>query len=59
MLMVVYTVANGIETVVVADVETVSEIDYICHAFTGYTLHCLTGESESQMVGYGLRHLYA
>lgn len=59
MLVVVESVAYGVEAVVVADVETVAKIDYICHAFTRYALHCLTWESESQMVGYGLRHLYA
>ena len=58
MLVIMDSVAYGIEAVVVADMQTVAEIDYICHAFTGNTLHCLTGKSESQMVGYGLRYLY-
>ena len=39
-VVVVDTVADRVEAVVVAYVEAVAEIDYICHAFTGDTVDC-------------------
>ena len=56
--MVVDSVAYRIEAVVVTNMEAVSEVDYICHAFTGYTLYFLAGEAQCQVVGYGFRYFY-
>ena len=51
MFMVVDSVANWIEAVVVADVETVSEVYNICHAFTSDAFYRLSGETEGQVFG--------
>ena len=50
MFMVVITIANRIEAVIVTKVETVTEIHYICHALAGDTIHCRAGEAERDML---------
>ena len=59
MVVVVDAVAYGVEAVVVADVEAVAEVDYICHAFTGDAVDCRAGETEGQMLLNQFRYLYA
>ena len=58
-VVVVGAVAYRIVAVVVADVQTVAEVDYICHAFTGYALYRLAGEAESEVIADRLGHFYA
>ncbi len=58
MLVVVITVAYGVEAVVVADMLAVAEIYYICHAFTCDPLYSLARETKCEMVCDGLWHYY-
>lgn len=57
MLVVVNSVANGIEAVVVTDVKAIAEVDYICHAFTGDSVYCAARETDGEMFYYFLGNL--
>ncbi len=58
MIVIVYSVANGIEAVVVADVKAIAEVDYVCNAFTSDALYFIAWEAECEVVSDFLRHNY-
>ena len=55
-IVIVDSVANRIEAVIVADVQTVAKIDYVCHAFASDALNSLVRETDRKMRGYQLRN---
>ena len=58
MVVVVDSVAYGVEAVVVADVEAVAKVYYIGDSFTGDAVDCASGEAECDVVGDCLGHFY-
>ncbi len=56
MIVVVYAVAYGVEAVVVADVEAIAKVDYICDAFTSDALYFIAWEAECEVICDCLRH---
>ncbi len=58
MIVVVYAVAYGVEAVVVADVEAIAKVDYICHAFTSDALNLIVWETECKVISDCLGHYY-
>ena len=57
-VVVVVAVADGIEAVVISDMQTVAKVYDISHAFTGYAFYNLSGKAESQMFGNRLRNFH-
>ncbi len=58
MLVVVTAVANGVEAVIIGDVEPIAKVDYISDAFTCDTLYFIAWETKCEMICDCLRHYY-